>query len=82
MLKDGTSNTVAVVIALKEDAVVWLKPDELTLSPDKIVHQLFGSTDSISVGMFDGSVQRVSRATLLLRGRATKTARSSHGAGG
>ena len=60
---DGTSNTIAVVIGPKDKAVIWTKPEELPLDKDAIAEQLFGETDVITAGLFDGSVQHFPRDT-------------------
>jgi hypothetical protein len=61
-MKDGTSNTIAVVIGPPEAAVTWTKPAELNLSADRIIEQLFGKAETLPVAMFDGSCRRVKRS--------------------
>jgi hypothetical protein len=55
-ITDGTSNTVAVVVAA--DAVPWTKPDELAFDPEKDMAKLFGTVGGKpQAAMFDGSVR-------------------------
>ena len=60
-ITDGTSNTICFVVAPKDKGVVWTKPDDLKLGLDSLVADLFGDRESIEVGFFDGSVQKLER---------------------
>jgi Protein of unknown function (DUF1559) len=51
----GTANTIMAIEA--EEPVIWTKPDELEIGPDKPFPKLGLTPDLVLVAMFDGSVQ-------------------------
>lgn len=59
---DGTSNTIAVVEANAENAVIWTKPDDLKVdmkNPLKGLTGVWKETKVFLVGLCDGSVRAV-----------------------
>jgi hypothetical protein len=57
---DGTSNTILIVEANDDSAVVWTKPDDLSVDLKKPLHGLERSgQDFVLVAMADGSVRRI-----------------------
>ena len=60
-ITDGTSVTIAIYLAQPQHAVTWSKPEEPTLTSDKLVEQLFGGSDALFIARFDGSVERLSK---------------------
>ncbi|MCI0459302.1 MAG: DUF1559 domain-containing protein [Gemmataceae bacterium] len=57
---DGTSNTILVVEATDEQAVIWTKPDDLRVNPKKPhVGLVAKGRDRFLVAMADGSVRAV-----------------------
>ena len=61
---DGTSNTIAVIIAPKSAAVAWSKPGYLQLDEQDLLGSVFGDKDQVIVGFFDGSVQVFTKAEM------------------
>ncbi|MEO1616295.1 MAG: DUF1559 domain-containing protein [Planctomycetota bacterium] len=62
-ITDGLSNTIAVVVA-PDGSVEWSKPGYLQLDEDDLIGSLFDSNDTLVVGLMDGSVKTLSRATM------------------
>ena len=61
---DGLSNTVAIVEAADEKAVIWTKPDDFTYDAEKPSAGLGGVYgERFVVGMADGSVQMLPVST-------------------
>jgi prepilin-type processing-associated H-X9-DG protein len=59
-ITDGTSNTIMVVEARREKAVVWTKPDDLKLDPSKPLAGLEGArTGGFNALFCDGSVRLI-----------------------
>ncbi|MEX2119667.1 MAG: DUF1559 domain-containing protein [Pirellulales bacterium] len=59
-ITDGTSNTIMVVEARREKAVVWTKPDDLKLDPAKPLAGLEGArTGGFNALFCDGSVRLI-----------------------
>jgi hypothetical protein len=54
-IKDGTSNTIMFVAAPKSQAVVWTKPDDLSITDAALLSKV-GDRDLI-VAFCDGSVR-------------------------
>lgn len=69
-ITDGTSNTIAVVEAGDESAVIWTKPDDFTPDEKEPLKGLLGLyPGGFQVGFCDGSVQFISQTvdpTMLL----------------
>jgi hypothetical protein len=62
-ITDGTSNTIAVVEANDESAVIWTKPDDFTPDEKNPLKGLLGLyPGGFNVGICDGSVRFVSQA--------------------
>lgn len=61
-VRDGTSNTLGFVIAPKQQAVPWTKPQELTVDPTRPIESLFGDREQMLFAMMDGSVQTLDRS--------------------
>lgn len=59
---DGTSNTIAVVMAKPEAAVIWTKPDDLHFNPEKPLVGLSHPGGVFLAGFCDGHVSRVQGA--------------------
>ena len=59
---DGASNTLAFVIAPKQNAVPWTKPEDLTIDPASPVESLFGDREQMLFSLLDGSVQTLNRS--------------------
>jgi len=68
---DGTSNTIAVVEAGDESAVIWTKPDDYTPDPENPFKGLLGLHPvGFHVGLMDGSIRFISDKldpTMLMR---------------
>jgi hypothetical protein len=59
-ITDGTSNTIMLVDAADEKAIIWTKPDDLTVDLSDPKKDLFGHYRGYFLaGMADGSVRRV-----------------------
>jgi hypothetical protein len=57
-ISDGTSNTIALVEADDDRAVVWSKPEDITIDPRNPVTGLLGHyADGFQAAMADGSVR-------------------------
>jgi len=57
-ITDGTSNTIALVEADDERAVVWSKPEDITIDPKNPATGLLGHyVDGFQAAMADGSVR-------------------------
>ena len=61
-MRDGTSNTLGFVIAPKQRAVPWTKPEELSIDPASPVESLFGDREQMLFALMDGSVQTLKRS--------------------
>lgn len=60
---DGTSNTIMIVEANDEAAVVWTKPDDLVVDPKEPLKGLMGHYDNMFIaGFADGSVRSIMKA--------------------
>ncbi len=60
-IADGTANTILVVAAAPEAAVIWTKPDDLPFDPkDPLKGVVRPGQDAIDLVMADGSVRRLS----------------------
>jgi len=59
---DSTSNTLAVVIAPKQNAVPWTKPEDLTIDPASPMESLFGDREQMLFALLDTSVQTLNRS--------------------
>jgi hypothetical protein len=69
-VEDGTSNTIFIVDADDDHAVIWTKPEDLKYDPKNPRHGLVGHHDDLILTAFvDGSVQAlpdtIDNATLL-----------------
>jgi hypothetical protein len=62
-IRDGTSNTLAFVIAPKEHAVPWTKPEDLRVDPKRPLDSLFGYRERLLLARLDGSVQTIDRSS-------------------
>ena len=64
-VKDGTSNTLAVVEVGSDRAVPWTKPEDVEFSPTAPVLSLLGAigADGFSVLLCDGSTRTISPTT-------------------
>ncbi len=60
-ITDGMATTICFVVAPKSKAVVWTKPDDLTLGADTLVADLFGDRETLDVAFFDGSIRHLDR---------------------
>lgn len=59
-IRDGTSNTIAVVEVSDQDAVIWTKPDDFEPDPDNPLAGLIGlRRDGFLAAFCDGSVRRI-----------------------
>jgi hypothetical protein len=59
-ITDGTSNTAMIVTVDDEHSVIWTKPDDLVVDPQKPLAGLrFDSSGLFQVGFADGSVRRI-----------------------
>jgi hypothetical protein len=59
-ITDGTSNTILIVDADQDRAVVWTKPDDLNVDGGDVRQILFGARkDGFYCAFADGSVQRI-----------------------
>jgi hypothetical protein len=56
-ITDGTSNTICLVHADDELAVVWTKPDDWSFDPKDPKKGLFGALPRIATLFCDGSVR-------------------------
>jgi hypothetical protein len=57
-VEDGTSNTIFIIDADDDHAVIWTKPEDLKLAPDNPRQGLFGHHNGVSATLFvDGSVR-------------------------
>jgi hypothetical protein len=54
-VRDGLSNTIAIIDAPPSAAVEWANPDPWILSKDDPMSDVFGDRDSVRVGMLDGA---------------------------
>lgn len=61
-IHDGTSNTLAFIVAPPEKAVPWTKPSELTVDLQHPIESLFGDRETLLFSFLDGSVQRLERS--------------------
>ncbi|HVK11607.1 MAG TPA: DUF1559 domain-containing protein [Gemmataceae bacterium] len=62
-VSDGTSNTIALVEADDERAVIWSKPEDITIDPKNPVVGLLGHYgDGFHAAVADGSVRFVKKA--------------------
>jgi hypothetical protein len=61
-IHDGTSNTLAFVIAPKQNAVPWSKPEDLTIDPASPIESLFGDRQQTLFSLLDSSVQTLNRS--------------------
>jgi hypothetical protein len=62
-IADGTSNTIALVEADDERAVVWTKPEDITIDPKKPIAGLLGHYgEGFYVALADGSVRFVKKS--------------------
>jgi len=63
-ITDGTSNTIMIVDALPERAVIWTKPDDLTFDPKDPSRGVMDELQASFWAAFcDGSVRRLDRKT-------------------
>ena len=60
-IKDGTSNTIAIVSAPRDKAVPWTKPEDLQVDKADPVTSLFGDRQTMQRGLFDGSIRTIER---------------------
>jgi hypothetical protein len=59
---DGLSNTIMIVEAAPDKALIWTKPDDWQFNPDKPTEGLFGyRPNGFLAALGDGSVRTVSR---------------------
>ncbi|MEL6106909.1 MAG: DUF1559 domain-containing protein [Planctomycetota bacterium] len=58
---DGTSNTIAVIIAPQSAATSWTQPGYFRLNEQDLVGSVFGDQDRLIAGFADGSVQVFTR---------------------
>ena len=73
-ITDGTSNTVMVVEANADQAVIWTKPDDLAYDPANPLRGLGGlRPGGFQVGFADGSVHFISSSVDLTTLRALFT---------
>ncbi len=64
-IKDGVSNTIAVVEVGPDKAVPWTKPEDVNFSPTAPVLSLLGAigTDGFAAALCDGSTRTISPTT-------------------
>lgn len=63
-ITDGSSNTLAIVEASPENAVIWTKPEDVTVDLKKVFVSLFGdNAEKGLVTMLDGSARKISNQT-------------------
>lgn len=72
-ITDGTSETICFVLAPKDKAVPWTKPNDLTLADDNLLGDLFGEGESSLFVFFDGSVRTVAKPSDLTELKAKLT---------
>jgi hypothetical protein len=59
-ITDGTSNTAMIIVADNEHSVIWTKPEDLEIDPDKPLAGLrFDSEGRFQVTFADGSVRGI-----------------------
>jgi hypothetical protein len=61
-ITDGTSNTLMIVEANEDKAVIWTKPDDLDVDMDHPKEGLGDFRDMILVGFCDGSIRMLSKS--------------------
>ncbi|MDA1212173.1 MAG: DUF1559 domain-containing protein [Planctomycetota bacterium] len=61
-IKDGTSNTIAVVEVNDNTAVIWTRPDDYVLPENPLEGLLRSEEQGIIVAMCDGAVYRLSKS--------------------
>jgi hypothetical protein len=62
-ITDGTSNTIALVEADDERAVIWTKPEDITIDRKNPVAGLLGHyTEGFHAALADGSVRFVRKS--------------------
>ena len=60
---DGTSNTIALVEADDDRAVIWSKPEDMTIDPKNPVAGLLGHYgDGFHVALADGSIRFIKKS--------------------
>lgn len=79
-LGDGTANTIMVVDAADESAVIWTKPDDWQFDPQHPVRGLIGHHGKgLLVGLADGSALFVNESTKNIQAMFTADAGDSWG---
>lgn len=59
-IRDGTSNTIMIVDAAADSAVIWTKPDDLEVDPDDLLAGIAGHHEkAFHTAFCDGSVRRI-----------------------
>jgi Protein of unknown function (DUF1559) len=62
-ITDGTSNTIALVEADDERAVIWSKPEDITIDPKNPIAGLLGHyVEGFQVALADGSVRFIKKS--------------------
>ena len=63
-ITDGTSNTIALVEADDDRAVIWTKPEDITIDPKNPLTGLLGHyTEGFHAALADGSVKFIKKTT-------------------
>lgn len=77
-LKDGTANTIMVVDAADESAVIWTKPDDWQFDPQHPLRGLLGHYEKgFLANMADGSAMLIGKGTKNLHALFTAAAGDS-----
>ena len=63
-IRDGTSNTIAALLAPESAAVDWMSPEPWVLSEDDPISDVFGDQEVVNALFFDGSVRTFSKEDL------------------
>lgn len=56
-ITDGTSNTIMIIEAPREHAVIWTKPDDFSIDRDDLKAALFGGRSKVWTAFCDGSAR-------------------------
>ncbi len=60
-IRDGTSNTIAIIDAPPSAAVEWADPQPWVISADDPMSDIFGERETVTVGFLDGSARVLHR---------------------
>lgn len=63
-VKDGTSNTIAVIHAPENAAIEWSNPEPWVLSVDDPMSDVFGDRENVSVVLLDGAALQLKKSDM------------------